>query len=239
MIDCYNTNNTGVFTGKIIRMISDIRAKHGKDSVNLKNCGKFTLAEDLSDISDMTSIDLSSIYSLEGRCCSEELSFPGLQTSALFLEEFSFLRILREFSRVARRTCRKFLKISSLHSNYLAIWLTHTCPACLSILFQSGDIQVLGNCKQLTSADFWSCSKITGACCFEERSFSRLRTSALFWKKFLLSEFCANFLEWLAELAENSWKFPRSFRRSLTPALPACQSYSTQATSRCSEIACS
>ena len=61
MIDCYNT---GVFTGKIIRLISDIRAKHGKDSVNLANCGKFTLAEDLSDISDMTSIDVSGFTSL-------------------------------------------------------------------------------------------------------------------------------------------------------------------------------
>ena len=56
----------GVFTGAIIRMISDIRAKHGKDSVNLYNCGKFTLAEDLSDIKDMMSIDLSNISSLEG-----------------------------------------------------------------------------------------------------------------------------------------------------------------------------
>ena len=85
MIDCYNT---GVFTGKIIRLISDIRAKHGKDSVNLENCGKFTLAEDLSDISDMTSIDLSFIYSLEGRCCLEERSFPTLRTSALFGKKF-------------------------------------------------------------------------------------------------------------------------------------------------------
>ena len=47
-------------------MISDIRAKHGKDSVNLWGCGKFTLAEDLSDIKDITSIDLSSISSLKG-----------------------------------------------------------------------------------------------------------------------------------------------------------------------------
>ena len=47
-------------------MISDIRAKHGKDSVDLRGCGKFTLAEDLSDIKDITSIDLSGINSLEG-----------------------------------------------------------------------------------------------------------------------------------------------------------------------------
>ena len=47
-------------------MISDIRAKHGPDSVNLYGCGKFTLAEDLSDIKDITSIDLSGIRSLEG-----------------------------------------------------------------------------------------------------------------------------------------------------------------------------
>jgi hypothetical protein len=47
-------------------MISDMRAKHGTDSVNLYNCGYFTLAEDLSDIKDIKSIDLSSISSLEG-----------------------------------------------------------------------------------------------------------------------------------------------------------------------------
>ena len=53
-------------------MISDIRANGG--TVNLRGCGKFTLAEDLSDISDMTSIDLSQIYSLEGEPLGR---FPG------------------------------------------------------------------------------------------------------------------------------------------------------------------
>ena len=75
-------HDTGVFTGKKIRIISDIRAKHGQDSVNLEYCGKFTLAEDLSDISDMTSIDLSRIYSLEGRCCLKECSFLRLRTQS-------------------------------------------------------------------------------------------------------------------------------------------------------------
>ena len=72
-------HDTGVFSGKIIRLISDIRAKHGKDSVNLGNCGKFTLAEDLSDISDMTSINLSDISTLEGRYCFRECSFSRLR----------------------------------------------------------------------------------------------------------------------------------------------------------------
>ena len=59
----------------------------------------------------------------------------------------------------------------------------YTCPACLSILFHTGDIQALGNCTQLTSVNFKFCTKITGACCSEERSFSRLRPSPLFlWK---------------------------------------------------------
>ena len=58
-----NYSNAGVFTCKIIRMISDIRAKHGQYSVNLEHC-KFTLTEDLTDISDMTSIDLSGFTSL-------------------------------------------------------------------------------------------------------------------------------------------------------------------------------
>ena len=66
-------------------MISDMRAKHGKDSVNLERCGKFTLAEDLSDISDMTRIDLSGIGSLEGEPLEK---FPGvlLRTSPHFSE---------------------------------------------------------------------------------------------------------------------------------------------------------
>ena len=58
--------DAGVFTGAIIRMISDMHAKHGTDSVNLDNCGKFTLAEDLSDIEDITSIDLSNMDTLYG-----------------------------------------------------------------------------------------------------------------------------------------------------------------------------
>ena len=45
-------------------MISNIRANGG--TVKLEYCGKFTLADDLSDITDMTHIDLSGIKSLEG-----------------------------------------------------------------------------------------------------------------------------------------------------------------------------
>ena len=87
------------------------------------------------------------------------------------------MRILREFSRVARRTCRNFLEFSSLYST---VSLTHSCPACLLILFHSGDIQVLEKCTQLTKVNFHKCRRITGACCLEERSFSRLRPSAPF-----------------------------------------------------------
>ena len=57
--------------------------------------------------------------------------------------------------------------------------LTQICPACLLILFHSGDIQVLEKCTQLTSVDFYKCEQITGGCCSEERSFSRLRCAIL------------------------------------------------------------
>ena len=60
-------NLAGTFTGKIIRLISDIRLKHGNDAVNFDGCGRFVLADDLSDIADMTHIDLSGIKSLEGK----------------------------------------------------------------------------------------------------------------------------------------------------------------------------
>ena len=101
---------------------------------------------------------------MQGRTIPSGTFFCFWHTSALFLEEFSCMRILREFSRVARRTCRKFLEISSLPSS-----LTHTCPACLSILFHTGDIQVLGNCTQLKSVNFSDCHHIKGGCCFKLR----------------------------------------------------------------------
>ena len=59
-------------------MISDMRAKD-ENSVDLRGCGKFTLAEDLSDISDMTRIDLSWISSLEGEPLEK---FPGVSFCA-------------------------------------------------------------------------------------------------------------------------------------------------------------
>jgi len=68
--DCFTpqsiASNAGTFTGSVVRLISDIRAKHGKDAVNLHSCGRFELAENPSDISDITHIDLSGIESLEG-----------------------------------------------------------------------------------------------------------------------------------------------------------------------------
>ena len=45
-----------------------MRATHGEDAVILEKCGRFELAEDLSDITDMTHIDLSGIDTLEGEC---------------------------------------------------------------------------------------------------------------------------------------------------------------------------
>ena len=50
-----------------------------------------------------------------------------------------------------------------------------------------------------------------------------LRPVRFFWKKFLLSESCSNFLEWLAELGEISWKFLHSIPTLLlTHTCPAC-----------------
>jgi hypothetical protein len=58
----------GTFTGGVIRLISDIRLKHGRDAVDLSAYGRFVLADDLSDVADITHIDLSGIVSLEGAC---------------------------------------------------------------------------------------------------------------------------------------------------------------------------
>jgi len=51
-----------------VRLVSDIRAKHGKGALRLKGCGRFVLADNLSDIAEITHVDLSGISSLEGGC---------------------------------------------------------------------------------------------------------------------------------------------------------------------------
>ena len=55
---CYDL--TGEITGPIVRWLSGIKEK------NLNGCGKLTLASDLSDIADMTHVDLSNMNSLTG-----------------------------------------------------------------------------------------------------------------------------------------------------------------------------
>ena len=142
-------HDTGVFTGKIIRLISDIRAKHGqngKDSVNLKNCGKFTLAEDLSDISDMTSIDMSSIYSLEGRCCLEECSFLRLRTSAPF---FGGIFFSENLARIFSSGSQNLEKIPGIFFAPFKLprSLTLALPAC-----QPNFTQATSKCSEIASS---------------------------------------------------------------------------------------
>jgi len=65
----------GTFTGEIIRIISNIRRKHRRDAAKLNDCGRFVLADDMSDIADITHIDLSSISSLEGKSTTTTRTF--------------------------------------------------------------------------------------------------------------------------------------------------------------------
>ncbi len=65
-LDVSGTKVDGVFSGDIVRLISDTRAAHGREAVKLYGCGCFVLAGDISDIADSTSIDLSGVSSLEG-----------------------------------------------------------------------------------------------------------------------------------------------------------------------------
>jgi hypothetical protein len=60
----------GTFTCEFIRLISGIRAEHGNEAVKLQGCGRFVLGDDLSDIADLSYIDLSGIATLEGKYIS-------------------------------------------------------------------------------------------------------------------------------------------------------------------------
>ena len=65
----------GTFTGEIIRIISNICREHGQGAVGLDECSGFWLADDLSDIADITHIDLSNIRSLEGKSATTIRTF--------------------------------------------------------------------------------------------------------------------------------------------------------------------
>ena len=142
------------------------------------------------------------ITDVDHRCVLIRMFFPEVAAQCTFLEEISPL-LARIFSS-GSQNLQKFPGI------FLALFefscSPTPCPACLLILFHSGDIQVLEKCTQLTKVNFYDCRRITGGCCFEERSSSRLRASALFWGEFscmrILREFsrvarrtCRKFLE--------------------------------------------
>ena len=71
----------GTFTGEIIRLISNIRLKHGQSAVTFEGCGRLSLTHEFSNIADIIHIDLSDIKSLEGK----------YYTADLFVKVYMFL----------------------------------------------------------------------------------------------------------------------------------------------------
>ena len=94
----------------MIRFINDIRLKHGRDAVNLSNCGRFVLADDLSEIADMTHIDLSNIDSLEGASFSSSFvllfSFGGRISGTLFSRNIAHTSFADQSARTFPRKYR-------------------------------------------------------------------------------------------------------------------------------------
>ena len=104
----------------MIRLISDIRFKHGSDAVKLSKCGRFVLADDLSDIADMTHIDLSNIDSLEGASFSSSFvllfSFGGRISSTFFPRNIAHTSFADQSQMKLPRTCSANKKIVSCNS---------------------------------------------------------------------------------------------------------------------------
>jgi hypothetical protein len=61
---CYGIE--GEITPGIVSLISRIRGLYGRDAVDLRNCGRFVLSPDMSEIKEIKEIDLSNIQSLVG-----------------------------------------------------------------------------------------------------------------------------------------------------------------------------
>jgi len=101
-ITCIRINSNvaaGTFTGELIQLISNIRTNHGHDAVKLDDCGRFVLAGDLSDIADITHIDLSGIETLEGNSIdgSTNLFLCTCFTDQQIFADFSSVHVFFDF----------------------------------------------------------------------------------------------------------------------------------------------
>ena len=127
---------SGTITGEIIRLISNIHREHGEDAIEIKGCGRFELADDLSDIADITYIDLSGINSLEGDI-AVLANFTSLSVFAA--KKTKFAGSIDVFKHTPGITC---------------IDITDT--NCI------GDISVLASCTSLSFFGACGCPGITG-----------------------------------------------------------------------------
>jgi len=101
----------GTFTGEMVRIISNIRREHGKGAVKLDDCGRFVLADDLSDIADITHIDLSNIRSLEGKSTTTiriflHPSFTAREFSGCLWQVLSLVKLFVSSAISAASTAR-------------------------------------------------------------------------------------------------------------------------------------
>jgi len=95
----------GTLTGEIIRIISNIRRERAKDAVQLNGCGRFVLADDLSDVANITHIDLSGINSLEGEYTTVVRTFlhPSFANPIAGVAFTNVLQVILHFWRNADR----------------------------------------------------------------------------------------------------------------------------------------
>ena len=101
----------GTFTGEIIRIISNICREHGQGAVGLDECSGFWLADDLSDIADITHIDLSNIRSLEGKSTTTiriflHPSFTAREFSGCLWQVLSLVKLFVSSAISAASTAR-------------------------------------------------------------------------------------------------------------------------------------
>ena len=150
----------------------------------------------------------------KGTICTFYSPFPLVLLSWIaaqyaILEEISPLRILRKFSRVARRTWRNFLDISSLPSNSPLAFLTHkyarnyyfigTLPGIVIKLISEGKADFngckgpftlptdLSSIKDIEKINLWSLGgRLQGRTIPSGTFFCFWRTSSQFFMKFLL-----------------------------------------------------
>lgn len=117
-----DTEVSGQLTARLVSMISEIRQIYSDDAVQLRSCGRITLAADLSALGGIERILLNDLNTLEG----DIKSFAGLsQLTELAIAQTKLAGQVRVLKDMPKLTCACLRNAKNIEGNFNAFEACH------------------------------------------------------------------------------------------------------------------